>query len=320
MQLLVVGAGSMGRWVADTVGTAGADDAAVEVAFADTSPGAAADAAAAFDARRVPVDGAERFDVVCLAVPISAIEAGVATQAPRARTAMVDVTGVMATPLAAMRRHLPDRERVSFHPLFAPVNAPGNVAVVVDEPGPATDRLRAAFAAAGNDLFETTAEEHDRAMETVQSSAHAAVIAYALAARGVRPEFHTPVSRALADVVETVTGGTPRVYREIQETFDGADRVAEAAARLAAADGEAFDALYRAASEGAGAGSPTPGSDLGLDGDGSDTDADDPGLDGDGSDTDADDPGSDSERRTDGGAEPGPEPGTEGGPDHEVDR
>jgi prephenate dehydrogenase len=87
-------------------------------------------------------------------------------------------------------------------------------------------------------------------METVQSSAHAAVLAYALALEPVRPEFHTPVSAALADVVDTVTGGTPRVYREIQSTFDGAERVAEAAARIAAADADsdAFETLYREAS------------------------------------------------------------------------
>ena len=245
MQLLVVGAGSMGRWFADTVERAAPGE--IDVAFADTDPAAAADAAA-LDARTVPVDGTERFDVVCLAVPISAVDASVAAQADRAREAVVDVTGVMAPPLAAMRAHVPDRERVSFHPLFAPANAPGTVAVTVDEPGTVTDRLRAALEAAGNTLFETTAAEHDRAMETVQSSAHAAVIAYALAAREVRPEFHTPVSGALTDLVETVTGGTPRVYREIQATFDGAERVADAAARLAAADDEAFDALYREAS------------------------------------------------------------------------
>jgi prephenate dehydrogenase len=38
------------------------------------------------------------------------------------------------------------------------------------------------------------------------------------------------------------------VYREIQTTFDGAERVADAATRLAAADDETFDALYREAS------------------------------------------------------------------------
>ncbi|WP_152041301.1 prephenate dehydrogenase/arogenate dehydrogenase family protein [Salinigranum salinum] len=247
MQLLVVGAGAMGRWFADTVGRGAPGE--VDVAFADTSAAAAADAAARYDARQVAVDGDERFDAVCLAVPISAVQATVDAQAARAREAMVDVTGAMGPPVAAMRAALPTNERVSFHPLFAPANAPGTVAVVVDQAGPVTDRLRAALAAADCDLFETTVDEHDRAMETVQASAHAAVLAYALAAREVRPEFHTPVSGALAEVVETVTGGTPRVYREIQETFEGADRVAEAAARVASADGEAFESLYREASD-----------------------------------------------------------------------
>jgi prephenate dehydrogenase len=235
----------MGRWFADAVVRGVPDE--VDLAFADVDAATCDAAVAERDARRVPVDGAERFDVVCLAVPISTIEGSVTAQADRVRHAMVDVSGVMGPTLSAMRTHLPDSERVSYHPLFAPANAPGNVAVVADEPGQWTDRLRAGLSAAGNDLFETTADEHDRAMETVQSSVHAAVLAYALAARDVRPEFHTPVSAALADVVETVTGGTPRVYREIQETFDGAERVAEAAARVAGADGEAFDALYREA-------------------------------------------------------------------------
>ncbi|AUV81664.1 prephenate dehydrogenase [Salinigranum rubrum] len=248
MRLLVVGAGSMGRWFADTVGAHVPGD--VDVAFADADPSAAAAAAASLDVRDVPVDGDERFDVVCVAVPISAVETSIAEQARRARDGIVDVSGVMTPPVAAMRRALPDGERVSLHPLFAPSNAPGTVASVVDAAGPTTDRIQAALEAAGNTVFDTTAAEHDRAMETVQSSAHAAVLAYALAANEVRPEFHTPVSAALAEAVEMVTGGTPRVYREIQETFDGADRVAEAAARLAAAEGAEFDDLYREASAG----------------------------------------------------------------------
>jgi len=240
MELLVVGAGSMGRWVAETV------DA--EVAFADADPSVAASAASAHDGRHVPADTDETFDAVCLAVPISAAEEAVATYAPRAERAICDVTGVMEPVVSAMRTHFPDGERLSLHPLFAPENAPGRVAVVEDAPGPATDAIRSAIDAAGNHLFDTTPAEHDEAMGTVQASTHAAVLAFALAADDVREEFHTPVSAGLADLVETVTGGTPRVYREIQETFEGADRVAEAAAAVADADGETFDALYREAS------------------------------------------------------------------------
>jgi prephenate dehydrogenase len=48
-------------------------------------------------------------------------------------------------------------------------------------------------------------------------------------------------------VAEQGTGNTPAVYAEIQDAFDGANRVAEAAARLADADSEEFAELYREA-------------------------------------------------------------------------
>ena len=122
MKLLVVGAGEMGRWVADTV--------SADVAFCDADSAVAADAAAAREARRVPPATDELFDVVCLAVPMSAIPAAVETYAECATEAIFDVSGVMADPLAAMAEHAPDCERASFHPLFAPPRVPGNGAVV----------------------------------------------------------------------------------------------------------------------------------------------------------------------------------------------
>jgi len=240
-----VGSGAMGRWAGRTLASARAS--AFDVAFADRNPTAASDAADAVGGRAVALDTTERFEAVCLAVPISAAADAVAAHAGRASRAMVDVTGVMADPVAAMREHLPDRERVSLHPLFAPENAPGNVAVVRDAPGPVTDDVLDAIDAAGNRTFETDPEEHDTAMETVQAGAHTAILAYALSAADVREEFATPVSRELADLVGTVTGGTPRVYREIQESFEGADAVADAARRIADADGDAFEQLYEEA-------------------------------------------------------------------------
>jgi prephenate dehydrogenase len=240
MDLLVVGAGEMGRWIARIVDR--------PVAVTDVDHAVAESAAAALDdVRAVPAETDESFDIVCLAVPISVVADAVERYAPRAERAMCDVSGVMAGPIEAMRDALPDRERLSMHPLFAASNAPGNVAVVADAPGPATDAIRADVAAAGNHTFETTVPEHDAAMETVQAGAHTAVLAYALAAADVREEFATPVSAALDDLVGTVTGGTPRVYREIQETFEGADCVADAARRVAEAEGDDFDELYREA-------------------------------------------------------------------------
>lgn len=241
MELLVVGAGEMGRWVADTV------DAAV--AFTDADPSVAADAAAARQARRVPTTTDEAFDVICLAVPMSAVDAAVEQYAPLATEAIFDVSGVMADPLAAMETHAPDLERASFHPLFAPPRVPGNVAVVTAEDGPNLQAVREAMTDAGNTVFETTPEEHDAAMETVQASAHTAVLAYALAADSVREEFATPVSARLEEIATTVTEGDPGVYAEIQSTFAGAEAVADAAQAIADADDEAFADLYRAAKE-----------------------------------------------------------------------
>lgn len=242
MDLLVVGAGSMGRWFA-----AAASEAVASVAFADRDPEAAASAAEAVGGRAVPAPPPETFDVVCVAVPLPAVEDAIATYADRATRAVVDVTGVMEPAVSAMADHAPGAERVSFHPLFAPERAPGTVAVVPDEPGPVTDDLRAALADRGNHLFETTAEEHDAAMSSVQGAAHAAVLAYALAAGDVREEFHTPVSRPLTDLAELVTAGNPRVYADVQDAFDGADDVAAAAERIADADAGAFADLFEAA-------------------------------------------------------------------------
>ncbi|WP_434522393.1 prephenate dehydrogenase [Halorubrum sp. AS12] len=246
MDLLVVGAGEIGRWVADTVS---ADAAPVDasVAFADRDPSVAADAAAGRDARTVDADGDTSHDAVCLAVPMSAVPAAVEAYAPRAERAIVDVSGEMTDAVAAMRDHAPDLERASYHPLFAPPRVPGNVAAVVDEGGPLVDSLSAAVEAGGNDVFETTAAEHDEAMETVQAGAHAAILAWRLAAEPVREEFHTPVSAALDEVADTVTEGSPAVYAEIQRAFDGAEDVADAAAAIADADDEAFAALYERA-------------------------------------------------------------------------
>ena len=169
--------------------------------------------------------------------------------APRADRAIYDVTGRIADPIAAMREHAPDRERVSLHPLFAPANEPGNVPVVADASGPVTDAVREALAARGNDLFETTAEEHDRAMETVQARTHAAVLSFALAADPVADQFHTPISAGLAALADQVTGGDPRVYADIQAAFDGAEDVAEAARAIADADGEDFEHLFEEAGD-----------------------------------------------------------------------
>lgn len=238
MELLVVGAGEMGRWLADTI--------ELPVAFADLDQSIAADAAASRqDARAVDPETDERFAAVCLAVPISAVESAIEAYAPNAADAIFDISGVMTPAIEAMDEYAADLERASYHPLFAPPRVPGNIAAVSHAIGPTLEVVAADFEAAGNTVFETTPEEHDRAMESVQAAAHAAILSYALATADVRTEFSTPVSKRLDGLVGTVTEGSPDVYAEIQSAFSGADRVAAAAAEIATADRDQFVELYR---------------------------------------------------------------------------
>lgn len=244
MDILVVGAGAMGRWFAAAL--VDGRDAAVDAAFADSDSQAAQDAADEIaGGRAVRLDTDETFDAVCIAVPIPAAATVIATHAERADLALVDVTGVAEEPIDAMREHGPDRERLSLHPLFAPENAPGNVVAVADEAGPITDAITEALTARGNRIVDSSPEQHDAAMETVQARVHAAILAFGLAAEEVPDGFQTPVSAALFDLVDQVAGGDSRVYADIQEAFDGADDVAAAARDIADADPDQFETLYR---------------------------------------------------------------------------
>ena len=248
MKTLVVGAGAMGRWTGRVV----ADAFDAELFFLDRDPATARDAAATVGGRAVESPGADtansRFALVCVAVPVPAAATAIERYGPHAREAVVDVTGVMAGPVAAMAG-LTGRERASLHPLFGPDSEPGNVPVVVEQRGPTVETLLAALEERGNSVFETTPAAHDRAMETVQARTHAAVLAFALAADPVPERFHTPVSADLAALADRVTAGDHRVYGDIQTTFDGAAEVATAAHRVADADDDAFERLYREAGD-----------------------------------------------------------------------
>ncbi len=243
MHLLVVGAGEMGRWFA---GRSGAD----RIAFTDRDPAVARGAAAELDgAEAVPPDTDDTFDIVCLAVPMSATPDAIEAHEGRATEAVVDVSGEMRDAVEALESHAEGRASASFHPLFSASNAPGNVPVVTVRDGPAIDRLRSALEDAGNEVFETTVEEHDRAMETVQAKAHTAVLAYALVDEAVDPRFQTALSEPLSELADGLTGNTPEVYAEIQTRFEGSESIAEAAAQIAAADHETFVEIYEEAGE-----------------------------------------------------------------------
>ena len=240
MDLLVVGAGEMGRWFAEEmVGVVNRID------FYDIDSNAAVETAATLDAGWIDHDDDTAYDIVCIAVPMSVATDSIRDHAGRIEQAMVDITGSMTEPLDAMRTHLTGHERLSIHPLFSAANAPGSIAVVSDTTGPVTETILDVLAQRGNTLVATTASEHDKAMETVQAKVHAAILAFALAAEPVPKGLETPIYRELDNLARAVTHGTPQVYAEIQARFEGAITVADAAREIADADRETFERLYR---------------------------------------------------------------------------
>lgn len=247
MDVLVVGAGAMGRWlgaVFASLDSPTTGQQSVSVTYYDRDSSVAEQAAAETGGRALASLDETLFDVVGIAVPIPAVSDAIASHAGRARRAVLDVSGVMAGPAAALETHTTDQEWASLHPLFAPANEPGNVPVVLGNEGSILADLWATLEARGNTVFETTPAEHDDAMETVQARAHATILAYGLASESVPERFQTPVSRQLEALLTQVAGGDPRVYADIQEAFDGAADVAAAAETLANASGAEFETLY----------------------------------------------------------------------------
>ncbi len=240
MEVLIVGAGAIGRWFGSMMDTP---------VFTDIDHEQAVSAAQSVGGDQQDIDIIDAFEVVCIAVPMPVSREAIAQFSSQATTAIIDLTGSMTGPLAAMREHADSVERASFHPLFAPANAPGRIAMAPDNEGPVTEEIVSLFESTGNHVFRTTAEEHDRAMETVQAKTHSAVLAFALAADTVPADFQTPIYRGLQELADEMTGGNPRVYADIQETFTGAQAVADAARQIADADRETYEQLYRDANE-----------------------------------------------------------------------
>lgn len=245
METLVVGAGAMGRWFGTVLRENGPESA--HISFCDSDRTTAVAAAEAVGGEAVTPETAGAAELVCIAVPIPAATDAIERYAAYAEQAIVDLTGTMEQPLAAMQSAAPACERASLHPLFAPENEPGNIPTVVDEDGPTVDAVLTALRERGNDVFETTATRHDELMETVQARTHTAVLAFALAGEAVSEQYHTPISSGLTELADQVIDGEAHVYADIQTAFDGAEDIADAAAEIADADRKAFEQLYEQA-------------------------------------------------------------------------
>lgn len=145
----------------------------------------------------VLAEAAVGVDLVLLAVPASAMPdvarmcAGVMT-APQI---MADICSVKVAPVSAMMA-VYDGPVVGTHPLFGPtpLEEENRVAVAGGRDAAARDAVEAVFSAMGFAAFETTVEEHDRAMAAIQGLNFVTTVSYfaALAGRPELENFITP--------------------------------------------------------------------------------------------------------------------------------
>jgi prephenate dehydrogenase len=216
MKLALLGYGRFGRALAELA--RGRD---IEVSAWDAAGGG--DVPSAADALR----GASH---VVVAVPVARTADVLAVAAPHlsASQLVMDVGSVKVHPVEALDAALGDRVPwVGTHPLFGPASLalaerPMRVVVCPNTRHPdAAPRARAFYEGLGCEVFEATAEEHDRLMARTHALAFfvakGVLDAHVSLGQSAPPPF-TPASyQGLARTVETVRSDAGHLFRAIEQ-------------------------------------------------------------------------------------------------------
>jgi prephenate dehydrogenase len=211
MDVLVVGgAGAMGEWFVGFFRDLGWS---VDVSDPDAD-------------ESVPLERADGYDVVVVAVPIDVTPEVVEEAASRMSDGLLmDVTSVKREPVEAMRSAAEGVELLGTHPMFGPSvrSMRGQTVIVVRErAGPVAERVVEAFADAGANVQEATAREHDEMMSVVQGLTHYSLISIGGALERLdfdvdeSRRFMSPVYEIVLDFVGRVLNQNPELYAEIQ--------------------------------------------------------------------------------------------------------
>jgi len=170
-------------------------------------------------------DALDGCDLLMLCVPVTAMDSVLDKMTPHLsdQTVLCDVGSVKVLPMKAMRkRH--SGPVVGTHPLFGPVIPEGftpKVAVAVGRPADmgAAVRVASLFEACGYTCFETTAEEHDRAMAIIQGLNFTSTVAFLAAARDVEhiENFVTPSFRRRLDSARKMLTMDSELFEVIAE-------------------------------------------------------------------------------------------------------
>lgn len=138
------------------------------------------------------------MDIVIMAVPTAALLASAKQISCRMRpgSLIVDISSVKCGVVERLCKALPDSvDYISIHPLFASAGVKvKNTIVVPVRPGKWSSSLALLLSSAGMSLKEASAEEHDRAMATVQAVHHFALMALknVMARRGLTGQALDP--------------------------------------------------------------------------------------------------------------------------------
>ncbi|ADU61969.1 MAG: prephenate dehydrogenase [Pseudodesulfovibrio sp.] len=164
-------------------------------------------------------------DLLLLSVPVTAMDAVLDRVLPflAPPTILCDVGSVKMLPMKAMLDRY-DGPVVGTHPLFGPVIPAGFEPKVAVVPGRDTDRaaadaVSALFAACGYSCFDSTAEEHDRAMAIVQGLNFTSTVAFLAAARDVDSieNYVTPSFRRRLDSAHKMLTMDTELFEVISE-------------------------------------------------------------------------------------------------------
>lgn len=130
-------------------------------------------------------------DLLILSVPVTAMDGVLDQMLPHltAPTILCDVGSVKVQPVKAMLERY-DGPVVGTHPLFGPVIPEGFTPRVAITPGRESDRdaarkVTALMEACGYTCFDSTPEDHDRAMGFIQGLNYTSTVAFLAAARDV---------------------------------------------------------------------------------------------------------------------------------------
>lgn len=174
------------------------------------------------DTLREALRGAQ---MVLLCVPVTVMDSVIAQLKPYMEEGAIlaDVGSVKEGPMKAMLDNY-DGPVVGTHPLFGNVIPDEFLPRVAVAPGRETDteaaaQVSALFAACGYACFDTTAEEHDRAMAFIQGLNFTSTVAYLAASRDVASikNFVTPSFKRRLDAAHKMLTQDKELFETISE-------------------------------------------------------------------------------------------------------